>query len=209
MKLRGLSPNTLVIALAVLLLGGALYLKTKKNSLSDDIKSQLTSVTSPENKPKGLKALIAGNLQKQEEMVERKEFDDSVLAQERFYTEKEINDMTEEQFSAVLKDIELKMPKLSDIKKLPPGALHHIPVPVMQAGKDMGLIKEILKVHESYTRVATGFYEECAKNSERPTSVRALCLTNLIIEKKKNGEKIKTAEYPDELVNLTKMVTDL
>ena len=216
MKLRGLSAIVTTIVLAALLGAGSYYLKSKNTDHSNDIKSQLTSespsqnaATVTENKPSALKNLIANTIKKQEEMTERKDFDNSVLELERFYTDQEIADMTEEEFTVLVQEIELKFPKLSDIKKLPPGALHRTPAPVLQAGKELGLLKEILKVHESYERVAVGFYERCAKSAERPTPVRALCLTNLVTTKKKNSEKVNLKEYPSELVELTRMITDL
>ena len=209
MKLRGLSALVTVLVLAALLFVSSRYLKTQNELTSNDMKSQLMLQNSSENKPKSLKDVIAKNLQSRDEMTERKDFDDSVLEKERIYTESEINEMSEEQFMGLLKDIELKLPRISDIKKLPPEALHRTPEPVMQAGRDLGLIKEILKVHESYDRVAVGLYERCAKETDRPTAVRALCLTNLVTIKKKNGQKINTAQYPAELVELTKMITDL
>jgi hypothetical protein len=210
MKLRGLSPSTVVLAVATLVLLGTLFLRGKKPVQSDDIKSQLTTENADKNRPKGLKMIIAANLQKQEEMVERKDFDDSnLLVRERQYTEKEINEMTEDQFAALVKETGLKLPKLSDIKKLPPAALHRTPAPVMQAGKDLGLLKEVLKVHESYEKIAAVMYQSCAKDTERPTPVRALCLTDLIQYKKKIGEKINKADYPATLIDLTKMITDM
>ena len=216
MKLRGLSAIVTTIILAALLGAGSYYLKSKNVDHSNDIKSQLTSespsqnaATVTVNKPSALKNLIANTIKKQEEMTERKDFDNSVLELERFYTDQEIADMTEEEFTVLVQEIELKFPKLSDIKKLPPGALHRTPAPVLQAGKELGLLKEILKVHESYERVAVGFYERCAKSAERPTPVRALCLTNLVTTKKKNSEKVNLKEYPSELVELTRMITDL
>lgn len=218
MKLRGLSPLTLVLAVATVVLLGSLFLRSKRFTGSDDIKSQLTSENQvkyqdnyqDENRPKGLKAIIAANLKKQDEMVERKDFDDSdLLVRERVYTENEINEMTEEQFKALVKETELKLPKLSDIKNLPPAALHRTPAPVMQAGKDLGLLKEVLKVHESYDHIAAKLYQSCAKDAKRPTPVRALCLTDFIQYKKKYGEKINKADYPESLLDLTKMITDL
>ncbi|MBC7715031.1 MAG: hypothetical protein H7177_16915 [Rhizobacter sp.] len=210
MKLQGNRPSTIVLAVATLVLLGTLFLRGKKHVRSDDMKSQLTSENTSENKPRGLKAIIAGNIQKQEEMTERKDFEDSdLLVRERQYTEKEINEMTEEQFAALVRETELKLPKLSDIKKLPPAALHRTPAPVMQAGKDLGLLKEVLKVHESYEKVAAVMYESCAKDAGRPTSVRALCLTDFIQYKKKNGEKINKADYPATLIDLTRMITDM
>lgn len=207
MKVRGLSALVTVLALALLVLVGSRYLNSQKNIASDDMKSQLTP---NEQKKKGLKEIIAGNLQKQEEMVERKDFEDSsLLVRERVYTETEINNMSELEFKALLVETEAKLPTVNDIRKLPPGALHRTPAPVMQAGKDLGLLKEILKVHESYERDATVFYKKCALTKERPMSVKALCLTNLIEIKKKNGEKLNLAAYPKDVVELTRLITDM
>lgn len=214
MKVRGLSAIVTILVLGVLLLVGSRYLKSQKMATSDDMKSQLTPNEEGKNTaasaPRGLKAVIAGNLKKQEEMTERKEFEgDSLLVRDRVYTEAEINDMSEVQFIALLKETEAKLPTIADIRQLPAGALHRTPAPVMQAGKDLGLLKEVLKVHESYEREAVVFYEKCAKTKERPMAVKALCLTNLIEIKKKNGEKLNLAAYPKEVVELTKLVTDM
>lgn len=209
MKLRGLRPFIFIIFFAGLLVAVNLWKKSRNSESSNDIKSQKTSENGASPKSKTLKDVIAGNLKKQDEFVERKDFDDSVLAQERFYTEAEINEMTEEKFAQVLQETESKLPRISDIKKLPPGALHRTPAPVLQAGKDLGLIKEILNVHESFESLALPFYNNCAKNTDRPTPVRALCLTNFVQIKKKNGEKINTSAYPEELIKLTRMITDL
>lgn len=218
MKVRGLSALVIILVLGVLFLVGSNYLKSKNNLTSDDMKSQLTAENvaqkSLESKPKGLRAIIASNLKKQEEMqeemIERKDFDDStLLVRERLYTEAEINEMTQEQFIDLLEQTEAKLPTISDIKKLPPGALHRTPAPIMQAGKDLGLLKEVLKIHESYERDAIIFYEKCAKTPERPMPVKALCLTNLIEIKKKNGQKINLSTYPADVVELTKLITEM
>lgn len=210
MKLRGLSSLTAVFILVVVspLL---INLYKSRNSLpSNESKNNLTAENTKVSVPKKLKNIIAGNLQKQSEMTERVDFANTPLVErERFYTENEINNMTEAEFVELLKTTELSLPKLSDLKELPPGALHTTPAPVLQAGKDLGLLKEILEVHAPYEKHAVGFYEKCAKNSERPTPVRALCLTNLVGLKKKSGEKINIKEYPAQLVELTRMVSEL
>lgn len=210
MKLQGTTPATVIIAVATLVLLGTLFLRGKKPTPSDDIKSQLTSENNNENKLKNLKAIIGANLKKQDEMSERADFDNSsLLVRERVYTEKEIDEMTEEDFTLLVKETEVKLPRLSDIKILPPAALHRTPAPVMQAGADLGLLKEVIKVHESYESIAAQMYQRCAKDGQRPTPVRALCLTDLIQYKKKIGEKINKSEYPSTLIDLTKMITDL
>ena len=110
---------------------------------------------------------------------------------------------------ALLKETEFRLPKLTDIKKLPAGVLHHTPPIILQAGRDLGVIKEILKVHESFERVATPFYMTCAKNNEGTTPVRALCLTNLIVIKKKNNQNINLKEFPERLIELSRIITDI
>lgn len=210
MKLRSVRTVILLVVVALILGVGIRYINSDKNYAANEIKSKLTiDTTTQKTPPKGLRALIAKNIEKQQEMTERTDFGPPLIEQERFYTEQEIASMTEGQFEDLLKSVALKLPKLSDIKKLPPGALHRTPELVLQAGKDLGLIKEVLSIHESYERSAVGFYDECAKSVERPTPVRALCLTNLIVIKKKNGEKVNNKAYPAELLELTKMITDL
>lgn len=132
-----------------------------------------------------------------------------LLTQERQYTEIELNEMTEEKFEALLKDTQMRLPKLSDFKKLPAGALHRTPPQVIEAGRNLGVIKEVLRIHESYERAALPFYRDCAKNDEGSTPVRALCLTNLIEIHKKNNVPLNLKEYPSQLIELTKLVTDI
>jgi hypothetical protein len=210
MKLRGLSSLTAVVILMVAIPLLINYRKAHTEQSSNDIKSHLTNEDAQSSVPSKLKTIIANNLQKQSQMTERSDFGDaSLLVQERFYTENEINNMTEEEFIELVKATELRLPKVSDLKQLPAGALHTTPAPVMQAGKDLGLLKEIIKVHESYERDTVGLYDRCANNITRPIAVRALCLTNLVIIKKKNGEAVNLKQYPAQLVDLTKMITDL
>ena len=215
MKVRGLSAIITTIVLAMALLLGSRYLKSQNMTNSDDMKSQLTpneadKNTTHSNYRTGLKAIIAGNLKKRNEMTERLDFqDESLLIRERVYTEAEINEMTEMQFIELLKITESKLPTIADIKQLPSGALHHTPAPIMQAGKDLGLLKEVLKVHESYEREALIFYEKCAKLQERPMAIKALCLTNMIQITKKNGKKLNLAAYPKEMIELTKLIIDI
>lgn len=217
MKLRSFRTIILLVVVASILALGILILNSRKEPTSNEIKNQLTKENLKEKAPpKGLKAIIAKSIEKQQEMAENKDamtersdFSSPLIKQERFYTEQEINEMTEPQFQELLKSTESKLPKLSDIKKLPAGALHRTPELIMEAGRNLGLLKEVLKVHENYERTALKFYDTCAQSKERPTPVRALCLTNLIEIKKKNNEKINKSLYPAELLELTKMITDL
>ncbi|MCK6596156.1 MAG: hypothetical protein L6Q33_13230 [Bacteriovoracaceae bacterium] len=169
----------------------------------------LTNAGLQKTEKRDLKSLIQQNLKKQQEEVENKISAQPQILQKRSYTESEIANMSVEEFKIVLDTTEAQLPTIKDIRSLPPGALHHVPTPIIQAGKDMGLIKEILAVHPDYRQEAQGFYEICAENDDRPQAVRALCLTNLIQLKKENGEKLNTASYPKEIVELSKLVIDL
>ncbi len=196
------------VALMVLVLV-SIYRNTQFKKPLIASKNELTTTSETVTKTQKLKDIVAKNLLKNQEMVERTDFDNSVINQERLYTETEIANMTESEFVNLLNDISLKLPKLSDIKKIPPQALHRTPPPVLQAGRDLGLIKEIINIHENFQSKTIPFYDECSKNIERPVPVRALCLTNLIIVKKKLGLKFNRQEYSPEILDLAKMVTEL
>lgn len=192
----------LLAASALILAGVSTYRNLQSKKQQSFLENQLTN-------NKTLEKLTKASLDNSTGMIERVDFDSSVLSQERFYTEKEIQTMTEDQFSNLLKEVASRLPKLSDIKKIPIEALHHTPAPVLQAGKELGLIKEVLKIHESYENLALGFYQTCALNKESPTPVRALCLTNLVEIKRKKGETINKKLFSKEIIELSKMVTDL
>ncbi len=213
MQNRKFSPGFTALILSIILIGAGLYLNNKKEReliALNETKSQLTNATNVPKRP-GLKELIKKSLARQDEYETQAATADqgNVLMRERLFTEAEINEMNEQQFEELLKETERKLPKVSDLKKLPAGALHRTPALVIQAGRDLGVIKEVLKVHESYERVATGFYKSCAKDNEGVTPVRALCLTNLIEIKKKKGESLNLKEFPNQLIELSKMVTEL
>jgi hypothetical protein len=132
-----------------------------------------------------------------------------LLKKERSYTEEEILKMDEETFLITLEDIKNRLPKKSDLKEIPKEALHHTPVQILNAGKNLGLIKEILKNHPDFEKSANLFYENCANDSDSPTTIRAICLTNLIISNNKSKTGLQLSKYPKEIVELSKIVTDL
>lgn len=206
MKKGRMTPTFIICVISLLIVGSLSFFYSQNKILSDDNKSK-NVVLKTANKIPVLSTLLAKNLAKQQAQSEAN--DESLLTVERVYTEQEINEMTEDGFLKLLEETQKKLPKLSDIKELPAGALHRTPTIVLQAGRDLGVIKEVLKVHESYEKIVTPFYKTCAKDEQGTTPVRALCLTNLIFIKKKNNEKINLKEYPNRLIELSKMVTDI
>ncbi len=135
--------------------------------------------------------------------------EETMLANERFYTEAEIKEMTRDQFENLLKETEAKLPTVSDIRKLPAEALHHTPLAIIKAGRELGLLKEVINAHEDYELEAMEFYKKCAEKEDSPTPVRALCLTNLIEINKKRGIETNYSKYPSQIIELAKMITDL
>lgn len=203
--------------LALLILGLVLFSmsKNQKNkelelaSLDITQEVSLTSSAVEKTEKPSLKDLIKKNLEAQEKSVVENETNKPILLKKRNYSEAEIQRMTIEEFKDLATSTEASLPTISDIRKLPPGALHHVPEPVIQAGRDLGLVKEILAVHPSFTDEANVLYENCSDKDELPQSVRALCLTNLIQNKKAQGEKLNLSLYPKEIVELTKLVIDI
>ena len=206
MKLKEFSLPLVLLILAAILAGTSIYLNTRKPKISNESKSQLTTPSKAPLNDK-IRTFLNKSLRTKKELGPVNEA--PIVTQERLYTEEEINRMSAESFKSLLAEVELRMPKLADIKKLPAEALHRTPEPILEAGKDMGLIKEIITRHEAYAPLAIGFYDNCAKSEERPTPVRALCLTNLALQKKKRAEKINLRDYPNQVIDLAKMITDL
>jgi hypothetical protein len=200
MKKNGFKPiYAFIFVVSILVLGG-FYLNSK---LENEKKISLTKII--EKAPSKLSQII----EKNQEMHEVKMDSESVLTMERIYTQDEINRMDLESFKALLVDIQRKLPKKNDLKKIPEQALHNTPPVIIEAGRNLGLIKEIIKVHKNYESIALDFYRDCTNNIETPTTIRAICLTNLVVINKLNGNKFSTEGYPKEIVDLSKIVTDL
>ena len=209
-----------LLSLALILAGVSMYLNHKKNRSLNATKNQLTLENnlknSPENTPvdSTTTQTIAAEthstpLDQSVSNQTEAEVKNDFITKERQYTEIELSQMSELQFTELLKETQRRLPKLSDIKKIPEGALHHTPELVMEAGRNLGVIKEVLKSHESYEKVALPFYFECAKNEEGSTPVRALCLTNLIELHRKIKKPLNLKEFPSQVVELSRLVTDI
>lgn len=210
LRFSGLALLVLGLVLLNLTRDGKNIEKTADLNINDEISQEVSLTSAGIQKPTtNLKELIKKNLAAQEKSVQDLEAQKSLLLKKRIYTEAEIAKMTEAEFNSVLTETEAALPTIHDIRKLPPGALHHVPAPVIQAGRDLGLIKEILSVHPEYVTVANSFYENCAERDDRPQAVRALCLTNLLQNKESLGEKVNLSMYPKEIVELTKLVIDI
>lgn len=134
--------------------------------------------------------------------------DDTMLAKERIYTENEIEHMSRAEFQHTLLDIKRKLPVVSELKKIPEAALHHTPSIVLKAGRDISVVAEVAARHPEYEIDALNFYDTCARNPQGVTTVRALCLTNIIEINNKNKQTTDLSIYPKEIVDLSRMVIE-
>jgi hypothetical protein len=86
-------------------------------------------------------------------------------------TRVEFRKLTEETWSQI--------PTIADLRALSPEELHHTPPVILQAGARLGQVAEALKAHPEVLKDAQGFYRDCARHPEFPTSIRALCYLDL------------------------------
>lgn len=196
MKKRLFSPFVIILGLAILVVSALAVLRQQEIKVIKKVAA---------NSHKFQKILEKRN----NKITAAESSSTELLTAERFYTEEEIKNTTEIQFAEMLKDTEKRLPTLSDIKQIPSGALHHIPAVVLEAGRNLGAIKEVLKYHPEYEEKAIPLYTECARAENRPTPVRALCLTNLIEVSKKHRLPLDLKTFPPNIVQLTKLVTDM
>jgi hypothetical protein len=196
MKKRLFSPIVIILGLAILVVSALLVFRPQEEKL-------IRKVAISSNK---LQKLIETRNSK---IVQSEGPTPELLTAERIYTEEEIRNTTEQQFYEMLKETEKRLPTLSEIKQVPSGALHHIPPVVLEAGRNLGALKEVFKYHPEYETKAITMYSECAHAENRPMPVRALCLTNLIEVSKKYNLPLDLKSFPNNIVELTKLVTDI
>jgi hypothetical protein len=196
MKKRLFSPIVIIIGLAILVVSALLILRPQEEQL-------IKKVALSSNK---LQKLIETRSNK---IVQVEGPTPELLTAERIYTEEEIKNTTEQQFYEMLKETQKRLPLLSEIKQVPSGALHHIPSVVLEAGRNLGVLKEVFKYHPEYEIKAISMYNDCARAENRPMPVRALCLTNLILFSKKYNLPLDLKSFPNNIVELTKLVTDM
>lgn len=156
-----------------------------------------------------LQIILNKNIEKIKNKEQAEASSHELLTAERLYTEDEIQNATEAQFAVILNDTEARLPTMKDIKQLPSGSLHHIPALILEAGRNLGVIKEVIKFHPEFEQSVIPLYKNCALSEIRPTPVRALCLTNLIEVSKKNHLSLNLKQFPSHIVELTKLVTDM
>lgn len=205
----------------LIILAGFIYFELNRSSRLTDTKNQLVATPSSEDHSVNKKQLEAikdvsppvsdeheDDYHSHEAEAPKTDLDDTMLANERIYTQSELDHMTRAEFQHTLLDIKRKLPKLSEIKKIPEAALHHTPSIVLKAGRDISVVAEVTALHPEYEIDALNFYDSCARNPQGVTTVRALCLTNIIEINNKNKQTTDLDIYPKEIVDLSRMVIE-
>ncbi len=205
----------------LIILAGFIYFELNRSSRLTDTKNQLVTNHSSEDPLVNKKQLEAtkdvpppvsdkheDDHHSHEAETPKTDLDETLLAQERIYTQSELDHMTRAEFQHTLLDIKRKLPQLSEIKKIPEAALHHTPSIVLKAGRDISVVAEVTALHPEYEIDALNFYDSCARNPQGVTTVRALCLTNIIEINNKNKQTTDLDIYPKEIVDLSRMVIE-
>jgi len=90
-------------------------------------------------------------------------------------TPEDIQKAASEAFDKQLSETTAALPHASDLRKLSAEEAHETPKILLRAGKMLGQVAETVAANPQLKDQAVGFYRECTKNDDYPTSVRSLC----------------------------------
>lgn len=125
------------------------------------------------------------------------------------FSNETIQHLNMEDFKAIITKTDEELPKIKDIQKLSDEELHHTPGLLIEAGRALGNIKQILSQRDDLVDEGLKFYDRCARSRELSTPVRSLCLTNFINYKKEKGENYNLSGINSDVIRLTKEVIAL
>ncbi len=112
-----------------------------------------------------------------------------------------------QEFKAFADEVLQKMPKVEDLRRLPPKELHTTPLPVREAGVRLGQVAELLERSPGLKPEGLDFYQRCSLQQEAPTPIRALCLNRalrLYAELHKGVWDFDRALIPEKVLELSK-----
>lgn len=101
-----------------------------------------------------------------------------------------------------------KIPRLESLKNLLPSEMHDTPAPVLQAGKDLGEMREYFLTHDHDINVELDFYLKCSQQKDFFDSARALCAARASqLFLKMTGRTISPAIFDDRIAGLKDSIT--
>lgn len=102
----------------------------------------------------------------------------TVTATPQASTSEESQKAASEAFDRQLNETATQIPRVADLRKMSAEEAHQTPQVLLKAGKALGKIAEAVAANPQLKDQAMGFYRECTKNDDYPTSVRSLCYSD-------------------------------
>jgi len=112
--------------------------------------------------------------------------------------------ITLQEFTATTQQTLRSLPNRGQIAQLSEAEVQHTPMLVVQAGRKLGQILEMLDAHPELAQQGARFYTDCALQANGVTTIRALCLANLRELSRKHQMPL-----PSEVENLPAQVKKL
>lgn len=110
-----------------------------------------------------------------------------------------------ERFREQAQSILDRLPYQEDLQKLEDNQVHSIPQSLLQTGRDLGKLKELVLMYPDFQELqkeAKLFYKDCADQEGYPTSIRSLCLFNRLQLARNHNENFDLSAYPPEIKKL-------
>lgn len=159
-------------------------------------------------KPSNVEVVEPQIIPKSKETTEVKKETRPVITKEIISKEK-IKRMTLAEFKAFLGSALTNIPLKEDLASITSNQAHHIPKELLEGGKKLGVIREVLSNRPEFTKSASAFYEACAKQKKAMSSFRAMCLSNLIKLARKENKTFNLEGYNERVVELATEISDI
>ena len=111
-----------------------------------------------------------------------------------------------DEFSGLLMKVYSDIPTIDDLRRLSPEDAHNYPNSLIETGRNLGLIVELVKNKKELLNEAIGFYSKCSKRDRFPSSVRAICLSNLMKFSKDSDFRPDLSLYPRRVLEMVKIL---
>lgn len=113
------------------------------------------------------------------------------------------------EFKQIVSEANSALPLKKDYPDQKPGEVAVIHHEWKDIGAALHEIAQIIKVNKSHTAAGLNFLRNCAKNTNVRTEFAAICLTHYSVYYKSNNKgKINKKDFPQEVVNLSSIITD-
>lgn len=104
-----------------------------------------------------------------------------------------------------------KLPTESDVRASVENNPHDTPESVMKAGAVIGYVADQMKKDSANVAAGLKFFKSCAENDETASTIRAVCLRNLVdfSGKYKNNVRVSFSDYPENIQRIARHIPRL